>query len=1098
MRILGSSFQFSAALVLFGAVSLWASPVGSVTGTVKDATGALIPGVKLTLANTATNAQLTTTTNSSGEFQFLQLAPSTYSLVAEGSGFKRATVSSVLVQVDQVTHIDLTMEVGSLTESIQVEGVVPLLENDKSTISSVVDTRTIGNMPLNARQYLDLALLTPGAVPSQPGQQGGGFNVSGARSQSNLFLLDGVSNMDTQIGSALGNFRITDAVQEFAVQTSVPTAEFGRGHGAQVSIVTKSGTNSFHGSAFEYLRNSDFDAADFFTNKLRGQKNTLHRNQYGATFGGPIRHDKTFFFVSWEGFRQVNPTVSSTRVPTAAERAIVTDPISKAVLNFWPEPNAPGTTINYISNVAANTFDNSGLVKIDHRFSDRDTLSGRWAEYQGTAVTAGALPALGGTSNAPVSRSGVVTETHTFSPTLLNEFRFGFARNQTFLTVQDSGFNAASIFRDASGKPLTGVVDGTTNILDSGLPTITVAGGYAVLGTANNYPQGRITNTYELFDNMSWVAPFGASKHSFRWGFHIRREEARRFLDGSARGSFNFQNFADFAAGNLNTSSFLAGSTLAYWKRYPFDLYWQDTFRIKENLTLNYGVRYEYPSAIYQTRQQATNFIPGVGAMLLGTNQILNIDPTKRGLASFYYTQAPFSITSSGVNVDKNNFGPVLGLAYTPRFARTLFGNNDTVIRAGFRVAYDEVFNNIPANMGLNAPYNVTTNQTAGVTQPGKFPWAIGFDQSVPFISNYGNQGPGHPTSGVIGISAQDPDLRNSYLYQYNFGIQRKLGNSFSFEADYQGSSGHKLLLSIDQNQPIVRVNDPTKGGKVAPNEQIFPYPNFARITMGKDLASSNYNGLVLTGKYQGRRGIFFQGSYTYGKSLDNSSSWSVPSGQPGSIADPRHISLDYGPSNFDLRHRAVFYYVVDLPIGPGHRLFGWNNGINRQVFGGWQVSGITTAQSGAPFTVYDNSTDFSGFNQSSDRPDVIGSGKLIQDNRNPDTAFDTSFFSKTPPTGRVGTAGRDQFYGPGLVNYDFATAKAFPVTERIRLQFRADFFNLFNHTNFSNPVSNRSSASFGKITSTVGSAVATAVGTTAGLVGGGPRVVQLSLRLTF
>jgi hypothetical protein len=260
----------------------------------------------------------------------------------------------------------------------------------------------------------------------------------------------------------------------------VPTAEFGRGHGAQVSIVTKSGTNSFHGSAFEYLRNSDFDAADFFTNRLGAQKNTLHRNQYGAAVGGPIRKDKTFFFASWEGFRQVNPTVSSTRVPTAAERASVIDPISKALLQFWPAPNAPGTTINFISNVAAATFDNTGLIKIDHNFGDKDHLTGRWAEYEGTAVTAGVLPTLGGTTNTPISRSGVLTETHTFAPTVLNEFRFGFSRNQTFITVQDSGFDASKIFLGSDGKPLTGVVNGSQNVLDSGLPTVTVSGGYAV------------------------------------------------------------------------------------------------------------------------------------------------------------------------------------------------------------------------------------------------------------------------------------------------------------------------------------------------------------------------------------------------------------------------------------------------------------------------------------------------------------------------------------------------------------------------------------------------------------------------------------------
>ena len=1086
-----------AALFLLSTIGLFGSPVGSIAGTVKDASGAVIPSVKLTLTNTATNAQMVESSNTNGEFSFPQLPPATYALVAETTGFKRTTAPSVLVQVDQVTHVDLVLEVGSLTESVQVEAVAPLLESDKSTISSVVDTRTISNMPLNARQYLDLALLTPGAMPSQPGQQGGGFNVAGARSQSNLFLLDGISNMDTQVSSALGNFRITDAVQEFAVQSSVPTAEFGRGQGAQVSIVTKSGTNEFHGSVFEYLRNSDLDAADFFTNKLRGVKNTLHRNQFGATLGGPIWHDKTFFFASWEGFRQVNPTVSSTRVPTAAERAQVTDPISKALLQFWPAPNGSGS-INFIANVGASTFDNTGLIKIDHNFSDRDHLTGRWAEYEGTAMTAGVLPSLGGTSNLPISRSGVLTETHGFSPSLLNEFRFGFSRNQTYLTVTDSGFDASTIFVGADGKPLPGVVNGHQNVQDSGLPTISVSGGFATLGTASNYPQGRVTNTYELFDNMSWISPFGASKHSFRWGFHMRREDARRFLDGSFRGAFSFQSWSDFAAGLANTSSFHTGSTMAYWRRYPFDMFWQDTYKVKDNFTLNYGIRYEYPSAIYQTRKQATNFIPGVGPVLLGTNLVMSIDPTKTGPAALTLTPGPVTLSDSGVHSDKNNVAPIVGFAYTPRFARTVFGNDATVIRGGFRVGYDEVFNNIPANMGLNPPYSLTTNQTAFVTQAGKFPWAIGYNQSVPLISNLGKQGPGTPTSGLVSVNAEDPNIRSAYIYQYNLGIQRRLGNDFSFEADYIGSSGHKLLLGIDVNEPYVFVADPTKRGNLAPNQQVFPYNTFSSLSMGKDIANSHYNGLVLTGKYHGRRGMFFEAWYTYGKSIDNSSSWSVPSGQPGGVADPRNLRAEYGPSNFDIRHRAVFTYVLDLPVGPGHRLFGWNNILNRELLGGWQISGITTLQSGAPFTVYNGSADFSGFNQFYDRPDVVGSGPLQQSNRNPDAAFDKTYFSATPPTGRVGTSGRDAYYGPGLANYDFAAAKIFALGERFRLQFRGDFFNLFNHTNFSNPVSNQSSANFGKIVSTVGSAVATTVGTTAGLVGGGPRVVQFSLRLQF
>lgn len=1089
-------------LCLALAAPVTASPVGSIAGVVKDPSGAAVPGVKITLTSTSTNAKVSTNTNSAGEFQFLQLAPATYSLTAEAQGFKRMDVPSVLVEVDQITHLDLSLEVGSLTESVQVEGVAPLLESDKSTMSSVVNSRDIANMPLNARQVLDLALVTPGVIPTASGTQVLSFNVAGARSQSNIYLWDGVSNMDTQVDGALNAFRITDAVQEFSVQTSVASAEFGRGTGGEVNVVTKSGTNQFHGSAFEYLRNSDLDAADFFTNRNRAPKNPLHRNQFGGTLGGPIVHDKTFFFGSYEGFRQVAPTVSSTRVPTDAERAQVTDPISRALLQFWPAANTavPGSAINSIANVRATVFDNTGLIKIDHQFSEKDTLSGRFADYQGATFTPGALPLLGGNANTPVSRNGALVENHTFGPTLLNELRVGYSRNQTFITVQDNGFNAASVFQQ-NGQPLPGVVDGSKNIQDSGLPTISVAGGFANLGSTSNLPQGRITNTFELFDNISWIAPFHASKHSFRFGYHIRREQARRYLDGSERGVFQFVNWSDFAAGQVNRSTFRSGSTLAYWDRFPWDLYWQDQYKAKDNLTINFGIRYEYPSAIYQARQDATNFYPGVGPVLLGTNKLLTIDPTKLGPASLVLTQAPFTASDSGVYSDKNNFAPVIGIAYTPRFGRALFGNGDTVIRAGFRVGYDDIFNNIPANMGLNLPYNLTTTQLAGTTQPGKFPWATGYNQNVPLVKFDAS---GQPLVGLLGFNAEDPNIRSAYLYQYNFGIQRRIGNDFSLEVDYQGSAGHKLGLFIDQNQPAVTVINPASRGNQAPNIQTFPYPLFGGVGTGKDIGNSVYNGMVTTAKYQSRRGYFLQASYVLSKSIDDNSAFFGSSGETG-VADSYHLNLERGPSSFDTRHHASILYSMDLPTGPGHRVFGWNNGFGRQVFGGWNVSGLVTAQTGQPFTIYDLSQDYSGFNQFADRPDVLGTGPLPQNNRNPDDAFGTvgagrglGYFSNTPPTGRVGTSGRNQYYGPGLFNWDLAAAKNFALwKERTRLQFRADFFNLFNHTNFANPVHDESSANFGKITSTLGTAVATSVGTTAGAYGAA-RQIQFSMRLSF
>src|SRR5258706_9418868 len=362
-------FAVCALILLLITATVSASPTGSIAARVKESTGGAISGANLPITNLATNAKMEEVSDANGNFQFLQLAPAEYRLVVESPGFKKVTEDKILVQVDQITHVDIPLQVGSVNETIEVGSeAIPLLEADRSTLSSVVDSTVISNMPLNGRQYLDLALVTPGVLLSANGVQGGGFNVAGARSQSNVFLLDGVSNIDTQINSALGNFRITDAVQEFAVQTSVATAEFGRGTGGQVSIVTKSGTNQFHGSAFEYLRNDVMDAADFFTNKQRGKKNPLHRNEYGGTFGGPILKNKLFFFGSYEGFRQVAPQVSTTRVPTDAQRATVTDSISKALLPFWPTANttpAPGSTINYIANVRSTLFDQTGLVKVD-------------------------------------------------------------------------------------------------------------------------------------------------------------------------------------------------------------------------------------------------------------------------------------------------------------------------------------------------------------------------------------------------------------------------------------------------------------------------------------------------------------------------------------------------------------------------------------------------------------------------------------------------------------------------------------------------------------------------------------------------------------
>ena len=1093
--------------ILLGSPWVFADAVGSGAGVVRDPSGAVVPGAKITFTRLSTNAVLTRVSDPSGSFQFLEVAPDTYTLNVEAPGFKRATLSQVVVQVDQNAKLDVTLQAGDVSEVVTVEAGAPLIDTEQNTLSNVVDRQTIASMPLNSRNFLDLALLTPGATPSAAGSQVTGFNVAGARTQSNDYLIDGISNMDTQINGGLSSFRINDAVQEFSVQTSVPTAEFGRGQGAQINAVIKSGTNQLHGSAFEYFRNTILDATDYFAKHTRGGvKPVLNRNQFGATLGGPIWRDKTFFFLSYEGFRQVAPTVSSVLVPTPTQRASVTDPISKSLLAFFPQSQLPGDTLaangtNYTANVRSMLNDDTGLVRIDHALTRHDTLSGHFITYNGRVLSGGPTPLIGGSTNSPRSQSVFLEENHTFSPTLLNTFRVGYSFNQTNFVVQDSGFNAQTIFRDASGNPLPGVVNAVTNLTDSGLPTVQISG-FARLGSATNLPQGRKTRTYEIYDTVSAASLFGSSKHAFKFGYHVRREDARRFLDSTSRGSLNFSStaaggrtaaqnsFNDFAAGLVNTSSQRSGITLAHFRRYPMDMFAQDQWKILPNLTLNIGIRYELPSAIYELNNRGVNLIPGQGMTLFGTNQVLGIDTTRKGPASITLTPGATTLPNSGqLKVDRNNVAPVLGFAWSP-----FKGSDATVLRGGFRVGYDDIFNNIPANLSLNAPFNLTTAQASGTTQPGKFSYATAFDQNVPLVKNVGKQGPGTPQVGLISFNGMDPNIRESYNYAYNLGIEQQLNTHMSFEVDYIGSLGRKLGIFVDPNQPAVTVVDPTKRGNQAPNIQTFPYPTYGSFadSFGRAAVNSNYSGLISVVKFRGFRNIAVQGSYTWSHSLDYSSNFFGSNGDAGFPSDGNNLKAEYGNSSFDMRHRFVAYYSVPLPIGPGQPFLNSGNIFSREAFEGWTISGINEVQSGTPFTAYLGNTDYSGFNQFADRPN-IGSGKLTQNNKNPDNAFSTAYFS-TIGAGQIGTERRDQYYGPGLVNFDLTTSKDFPLSrERIKLNFRADLFNVFNHTNFSNPVATFTSASFGRITSTVGNATSGSGGAI-----GGARLAQFALRLNF
>lgn len=1071
-----------------GGAIAWAEPSGGIVGQVKDKKGAAIVGAKITITRINTGATVATVSNKAGEYQFVQLAPAIYRLVAAAPGFASVTIESVQVLVDRNTAADLELQVGGVTENVVVDSAAPMVETQQNTLSGVMEGQSIAGLPLNARNFTDLALLTPGATPSAAGNQVSGFSVAGARTQSNNYMIDGVSNMDTQNNAGLSTFRIDDAIQEFSVQTSVPTAEFGRGQGAQVNAVTRSGSNELHGTAFEYFRNTVLDATDYFTKHTASstaRKATLNRNQFGGTLGGPIRRDKTFFFGSYEGFRQVAPTVTLTLVPTTAQRATVTDSISKALLAYWPTGGTMKNGSNYTSNVPSSLMDNTGLLRIDHVLGEKDRLSGHYIVYRGAQTVGGATPLSGGYRLTPQSTSTEVEENHIFTSSLLNTIRFGYSMNASYTGVQDYGFDASSIFTDSTGTALSGVVKASSNMQDSGLPTVSVVGGYATLGSPSGYPQGRTSRTYELFDTVTYT---GRSGHTVKWGYHMRREDLRRYLDSASRGTISFASFADFADGQVNSSQLRTGSTMSHYRRYPMDFFLQDQWHLLPNLTINYGVRYELPSAIYELNNHGANLVDGQGMTLLGSTTVMDIDTSKTGKSSLTESIGSKYVTNSGIRPDRNNVAPVIGFSYSPDFA----GHGKTVLRGGFRVGYDEIFNNIPANQSLNAPFNLTTTQTAGTTQTGKFSYATAFSQDVSLVSNVGKQGPGTPTVGLLTLYAIQPDMPSSYNYAYNLSLEREITRTFSLEVDYLGSSSHKLGVYLDANEPTVTVSDSSQRGSQAPNEQTFPYPHFSSIYRGSAAGVANYNGFVFTAKYRGRNAML-QSSYTFGHSLDDTSSFfgsttdSLPS-------NPRNLRADYGNSGFDLRQRWSTYYSFALPIGTGQRFLHANNAIGKGILNDWQISGLTVVQTGLPFTIHLSSAiDYSGFHQYADRPNVIGTGKLNIRRSNPDSAFDTSYFSTSIGAGQVGTERRNQYYGPGLFDFDTTVTKSFPIVGKYRFQFRTDIFNLFNHTNFSNPISSTSSSSYGKITSTVAGASSTSGGSI-----GGARLVQFSGRITF
>lgn len=1023
--------------IALAAAGVWAQAItGTILGSVTDASGAVLPGVTITAINTGTNQARTTITNESGVFSLPSLQIGTYRVEAELTGFKKEIRSGVTLQVDQRARIDFVMQVGQVSETLEVTAEAPLVQTDDSSVGAVIDSRKVVELPLNGRQFESLVQLVPGAVtPAQGSHLGnrGGFNIAGMDEHYNSFFLDGIDNVDPIIRNF--SFRPSvDLIQEFKVQESGYNAEFGRNAGAVINVTTKSGTNDFHGSAWEFIRNDHLDARNFFA-PVGTPKPPLIRNQFGATLGGRFVKDKTFFFAAYEGGRAKIGTTRRASVPTDNERAGILrspaidpttgqpfpnntiprnrwHPISAAVLNLWPVANLP--TVGGNRSETANRIDNINDIsmKVDHQLTQGTRMTGRYS-YSVARVLDAFRNETGGGANlgafgqiADRIRTNVGLSFTTVKGTRwVNELRFGYNRfNQPQIPVNNGPPEIV---------PLQGFIKSFVPFNVSGFDQIGSGGEFK-----------RVVNVYNYIDNLS----YSVGNHQFKWGADIRRYLFNAYtislnsfdFDGTRTGSPG-NPFADFLLGlPSRATSVTSGEGQGFPGGNPRKLeiafYWQDDWKVNSRLTLNYGVRWEFYKRVIEKRNRQSSWSASCNCVLIaGTG----ISP---GLTSDDY----------------NNFAPRFGFAFRP------FGNDRTVVRGSTGIFYDsdmrhnfEVINNPPFLL----------NRTFTSAQ---IPGGLSLSNPFPNVS-----GAGAATLNPGGFPPKYPD---TYAEHFNFGIQHELVQGLLFDVSYVGNHTLKGRRTRNVNQPI-------------PGTGVRPYPGFGNISLHEQAGSSVYSSLQTRVEKRFSTGLTFIGSYTWGHAIDDRPG----QGSASSVQNNYDYRKERGDADFDVRHRLTVSSVFELPIGRG-RKYGSNwNPVADTILGGWGMNGIGVFQGGRPFTVT-LTTNPSGslLGAGADRPNLVSSGSLVPSNQGPDNWINRDAFA-LPAPGTFGSTGRNTGRGPTYASVDFSLSKNFSISESKRVQFRAEFFNIANHPNFALPNARWAATvagapNFGRITQTIGS----------------------------
>ena len=1066
-RLTAAALSFTFCLVFLHSPQCKAQTnTATLSGTVTDEKDAAISGVTVTVVNDATSFERRVTSNDLGYFTVPLLQPGSYRVRVGKQGFGIAEARNVVLNVNDQRLLNISLQIASVSQSISVvdqSGVI----NESPSVGTTITSQAVANLPLNGRNFQGLSALVPGAIPANGTRDAnsGGVSLSGTRSFDNSFLLDGVDDSPNAV-EAITRVNVTvspnlDAIQEFKIQSSSYDAQFGHTVGGIINIISKSGTNEFHGTLYDYLRNAALNANTWQNNEAGLLKGKRIRNQFGGVLGGPVTipklyngKDHTFFFLDYEDVRDIQqPTLANLVMPDAQMRVgdfsgflgqftlgapfvnnvlpkSVVDPVAQKLAALYPLPNVPGT-LNY-QTLLPNRFNERKIgARIDQRFSPQDTIYGRYTydnqEQLGSTWSSLLSPA---SRQATIGHTGGLTENHIFSPTLINEFRVGVTHSNPARTYNAPNTDLYAQF-GLTGVP-TAPATPTGQFQFSGFPSVTNIGhGSEVIDTG-------LAQSYS--DNLTW----NKRSHLVKFGAEIRRVSMTDFEPQAPRGQFQFydQNatdasgnpltvsFAQFLTGVPTKVTFSTANGLDY-QNYASSFYGQDTWRVTRSITLHLGLRYEYYSPVTEAHDGQANFDTDTGTLIY--------PKSFTGALPVSLTGIPISRNGSSelIQTDKANFAPRLGLAYEI--------DPKTVLRGGYGIYYgfQEIGPWSFPSPGYNPPFNL-------VWTPAPQRLSTGYVLD-----------PINDPSTQFQIASMPTHLHTPRVSQWNVSFERTLARDLTLETSYSGAHGHDLytLVYFNQSYPGTTFDD---------IQSRLPFPYIQDTSQQTNNGGySNYNALLVKLEKRMSNGLTLLASYTWSHSLDNASDANLGSQHAGdTFRDPRHLNWEYGNSDFDVRNRFVGSGLYELPVGRGRTFGSHLNPVWNAVIGGWTVNAIWTWQSGfwyTPFGINDSCFCNDG-NANSLRPDVVPGQDVSAGPANPAEWFNVNAFTANVPSGRHGNAGRDIILGPGLINLDLGIHKNFRTTEKSRFQFRAEFFDVANHPNFDKPVLQMSNPNFGVI----------------------------------